>query len=233
MKKTMHGILYSLLGLTALYPAGTILCYLLDYRFLLLSNDGFAVFLGLFSSCAVILSLVFPTEVSKTAGTVAAFMPFVTLVSCFFLLHSKIGVIGVAGLLVAFVCACAMTLKYAKNLAMKIVVLVIGIVLAVHVGFLGFLAMIFGSIGKDTVVQSVESPNGAYIAQLVDSDQGALGGDTLVLVYEQNNIDLFFLRIEKEPQLVYSGQWGAFKQMKLEWKNEHCLLINETEYEIE
>ena len=233
MKKTTQVILYSLFGLTALFPVGTVLCALFGYRFLLLSNNGFAVFLGLFSVCAAVFGLLFLTEVGKPARVIAACMPIMALVNSLFFIFSKIGVIGVLGLLLTFVCACTMTLKYAKTLALKIIVIVIGIVLAVQLSFLGFIAMIFGSIGKDTVVQSVKSPNGTYTAQLIDSDQGALGGDTLVLVYEKGGLDLFLLRIEKEPQLVYLGQWGAFNQMTLEWKNNNCLLINNIEYIIE
>ena len=45
---------------------------------------------------------------------------------------------------------------------------------------------LFGSIGYVKVVRSVPSPNGEYIAEILDSDQGALGGDTII----NNNVTI-------------------------------------------
>lgn len=64
--------------------------------------------------------------------------------------------------------------------------------------FFDFIALIFGNIGQNTVVQTVESPSGKYYAQVIDSDQGALGGDTLVDVYEKSKINAILFKIEKE-----------------------------------
>lgn len=83
------------------------------------------------------------------------------------------------------------------------------------------------SFGRVTVVQTLYSPEGTHYAQLIDSDQGALGGDTIVYVYKTSaKLDLFFLKISKAPQTVYFGDWGEFKTMKLEWESEQILRIN-------
>ena len=101
------------------------------------------------------------------------------------------------------------------------------------ISFFSFIALIFGDIGQNTVVQTVESPNGKYYAQVIDSDQGALGGDTFVDVYERGKINAILFQIENEPQRIYSGDWGEFKNMQIHWKDDNCLVINSVEYEIE
>ena len=77
------------------------------------------------------------------------------------------------------------------------------------------------------MVQTLPSPNGTYYAEVIDSDQGALGGDTLVEVYDtRKQLDLFLITVQKNPQLVYFGDWGDFKTMTLQWESEQVLLIN-------
>ena len=89
-------------------------------------------------------------------------------------------------------------------------------------------------IGRVTVVQTLYSPEGTQYAQLIDSDQGALGGDTIVYVYKTSaKLDLVFLKISKDPQTVYFGDWGEFKTMKLEWESEQILRINGHPLEIQ
>ena len=72
-----------------------------------------------------------------------------------------------------------------------------------------------------------------YYAEVIDSDQGALGGDTLVNVYKKGELNIFIFKIKKKPQRVYLGEWGEYKNMQIYWKNENCLIINSTEYKIE
>ena len=103
--------------------------------------------------------------------------------------------------------------------------LVILVPLVFFMGLLSFVSLF--PIGHTTVVQTLYSPEGTYYAELIDSDQGALGGDTIVDVYTTSaKLDLFFLEISKDPQTVYFGDWGEFKNMKLEWESEQVLLIN-------
>lgn len=108
----------------------------------------------------------------------------------------------------------------------------IPVVLLLFVTVIGY-TLVFGNIAKNTVVQTVESPCGKYYAEVIDSDQGALGGDTIVNVYEKNGIYYNIFKIKKKPQRVYSGEWGEFQNMEIYWKDEQCLVINSVEYEIE
>jgi hypothetical protein len=84
------------------------------------------------------------------------------------------------------------------------------------------------------VVKSVTSPQNVYVAEVIDSDQGALGGDTFVTVQNlSKTINLFVVKFSKAPVSIYSGEWGEFKNMQIQWEDEHRLTINGKEYYID
>ncbi len=138
----------------------------------------------------------------------------------------------VASVFITIVCCSILSIKHGKPLVIKVIALILSVLMFLPVGFFGFIAVTFGFIGQNTVVQTVKSPNGNYTAEVIDSDQGALGGDTIVCVYEKSVIDFLIFKVEKKPQRVYLGPWGAFKDMQIYWKNDGCLVINSAEYEI-
>ncbi len=95
-----------------------------------------------------------------------------------------------------------------------------------------FFRLLFGNFGENTVVKTVESPNKEYYAEVIDSDQGALGGNTFVDVYEKSIIKTPILTVCKKPKRIYSGKWGEYKKMQIYWKDDTCLVINSVEYKI-
>lgn len=96
-----------------------------------------------------------------------------------------------------------------------------------------FFKMTFGQLVQETVVKQAVSPNRSYTAVVIDSDQGALGGNTLVDI-EQNasEINVWFGRFTKITR-VYTGRWGEFDTMSVEWKNDSTLLIHGKSYQID
>ena len=118
-----------------------------------------------------------------------------------------------------------LTLKCGRRIPEKIIPLIL-------TGTMGMYILIFsvlGSIGVRIPVQSLPSPDGSRCARIINSDQGATGGDTLVEVVEETNLLLY--RVEKR-QRVYVGPWGHWEAMQIRWKNDHCLVIDGTEYEV-
>ena len=91
----------------------------------------------------------------------------------------------------------------------------------------------FGNFGQNTVVDRIYSPEKTFYAEIIDSNQGALGGNTVVNVYKNSRLNLLVLTISKTPQRVYIGEWKEYESMQAEWKNESCLLINSEEFNIE
>ena len=98
-----------------------------------------------------------------------------------------------------------------------------------------FLVMLFLPfvLGYRTAVQTVTSVDRNYRADVVEVNEGALGGDTIVEVCDlRKQFDSMVFLFQKKPQIVYWGDWGEFQTMKLEWKSEQVLLINGVPHEI-
>lgn len=87
------------------------------------------------------------------------------------------------------------------------------------------LSCALGDLAENTVVKTLESPDSTYIAQVISSDQGAMGGSTLVEVYPKGK--------PRQKQRVYMGQWGEHTTLEIYWKTDTCLVINGVEYPIE
>ncbi len=113
-----------------------------------------------------------------------------------------------------------------KGVNVATITLLVIIVLAVVYIF----ALVFGEISDSTVIKTIESPNGNYYAEVIESDQGALGGNTLVYVYK--DIDIFNKNLKIRCKKLYQGSWGEFKNMNIHWKNDECIVINSVEYKI-
>lgn len=115
-----------------------------------------------------------------------------------------------------------------KSVLLSVCVICIVAVFLLILPFLLFVLSLRG-MSENTVVMTLESPEGGYFVQVIDNDQGALGGATIVEVYESQS----FLGRHKKVSRVYTGEWGEYRTMEIYWKDEHCLVINAVEYRIE
>lgn len=234
MKKAISILVCLLFALTILYPAGVIITDCLGYRFELISILGFSITIAILSISLVIFDLVYKNTLeSKAIQILLAIITPLSLINAVFYIFECPHIWVIASAFSSVGCCCFLAIKHGKPLSLKIVALVLSALMVLPIGFIGFIALIFGNIGQNTVVQTVESPNGEYYAQVIDSDQGALGGDALVDVYKKSGINAILFKIEKKPQRVYFGEWGEFENMQIHWKDDRCLVINSVEYEIE
>lgn len=216
--------------LTILYPLGAFLFNLLGYSFAIKGGPAFALVLALLCVCLVVLCFKAKPHSKLPQIIIAALLPLSLINS----LYLRSGGVVTIGLLAIYVSACGiLVIKHIRLLAIKATSLTLSLLLAIPVGIILFFALIFGSFGKNTVVKTVRSPSGEYYAQVIDSDQGALGGDTLVEVYEKCLVDNSLIRIQKEPRRIYSGEWGEYEHMQIYWKSDACLVINGIEHQIE
>jgi hypothetical protein len=63
-----------------------------------------------------------------------------------------------------------------------------------------------------TVVKTIDSVDGRYVAIVKDSDEGALGGSTLVDVKDKSfRLNALAFEVEKKPVRVYSAGYGDWK----------------------
>ncbi len=234
MKKAISISGYLLFALVVLLPLGAALSACFGYTFEVTNYSVFAIITALLAVSEVVLSVIYknPVENKAFAGLNVLLTPLSLMNAVFYIFECNKIWIAVS-MLVCVGCCCYLTLKHGKPLMIKIIALILSALMVLPIGLFGFVMLIFGNIGQNTVVQSVESPNGTYYANVIDSDQGALGGDTLVDVYENKSVNALIFKISKKPQRVYHGEWGEFENMEIYWKDENCLVVNSVEYTIE
>lgn len=122
---------------------------------------------------------------------------------------------------VSFACCLIISLSNSRQIIFKSII-------SVLLSLLLFVFVPFAFFGKNTVVTTAESPSGRYYAEVIDNDQGALGGNTYVNAVKRV-IKAPIFSITK-PKNVYEGTWADFKDMEISWKNDECLVINGREY---
>ncbi len=233
MTKQKTVLMCLIFALTALLPTGTVISALFEYSFELVSVSGFAVATAVLSAFTVLIDLAFDTELeSKTVRVLLTLNTPLSLIGAAFYLFKSFSPWVVIGVSVSVICCFILTVRHGKPYTLKVRALTLSVLTVFPVAVVSFFAYAFSDFGVTTVVKTVESPNGEYYAEVLDNDQGALGGATTVWVYERRGIDLLLFKISKKPQRVYLGRCGEADSMSIRWKDDGCLVINSVEYEI-
>ncbi len=233
MKKVIMILMCLLLVLTIFYPVCSIIAAFFGYDLKLFSVTAFAAVLAALSACITILTVIAKgAPENKAMHILSAVITPLSLINAAFCIFECPQIPVIAGVLFSAGCCFFLTIRYGKPFSLKITASVLSAIMILPIAFFGFFALIFGDVGQNTVVKTVESPSGRYYARVIDSDQGALGGDTLVDVYQDCGADMLLFKIEKRPQRIFSGDWGEYENMQIYWKNDNCLIINSVEYEI-
>ncbi len=234
MKKAILILTCLLFSLTIIYPACVIIAACFGYSFELTGVSAFTIAIATLSACIVVPDLIYKNALENNAiGSLSVIVTPLSLINAVFYISECPKIWVIASVFLSAGCCFYLTVKYGKPLTLKVVALVLSALMISPIGYFSFIALVFGNISQNTVVQTVGSPSGKYYAQVIDSDQGALGGDTRVNVYQDHGTDMLLFKIKKKPQEVYFGDWGEFKSMQIYWKDDGCLVINSVEYEIE
>ena len=217
--------------LAGFFPAVTILLALFGYEIIMKAPLAIAILSTvLFCGGFAVLQI----KPAKSGGFRFLFglLPLICLVNTLFcmVLGNSIPV-TVLCFVQAFL-AVILMLQKLRTIGAKVTV---SILFALGVMFLvmhGFLFFTFGQIGYRETITAALSPEGTYRAEIIDSSEGALGGDTLVRVcHVPFHWDLCLVEVQREPRTVYIGQWGEFETMTIDWQSEQTLLINSTPYQ--
>ncbi|MEE0266244.1 MAG: hypothetical protein UD936_11520 [Acutalibacteraceae bacterium] len=218
--------------MTILLPAGALLSACFGYTFKLISTSAFAVAIAFLSVCVVVSDTVCKDSVeNKTDNLLLLLITPLALINAVFYLFEAPDIFVAVSVSASIICCCILTVRHSNPFALKITALILSALMVLPVGFFTFIALFFGNLESSTILKTIESPSGKYYAQVINSDQGTLGGDTFVNVYEKGGINLVLFKIEKKPQRVYTGGWN--EALQIHWKNHSCLVINSVEYQIE
>ncbi len=234
MKKVISILMCLLFALTMLYPLGVAIAACVGYSFELIGISAFAVVLAVLSVSILVLDIVVKSPLENNAMRVlSAVITPLSLINAVLCISECPRVWVVASVILSAGCCCRLTVKYGNPRALKIIALSLSALMILPICLFCLIELNFVNIAQNTVVKTVESPSGKYYAQVIDSDQGALGGDTLVDVYQDCEKNALIFKVDKKPQRVYSGDWGEFENMQIDWKDDNCLVINSVEYEIQ
>lgn len=234
MKNKLNLIVYALAFISGFLPLLSLILYVCGYSVSLISYPFFALSVTVaFVFSAYHISQKKNAEAPKPARITAAFLPLIALINwAVYVFKSKHTVVAVS-LGICVICAAVIAEKLLKSNGAKITSVLTSSFLTLT-GFLLALLLIFSSkFSAKTVVNFIVSPERTYYAEVVDVDQGALGGETVVYVHRSRSTNLFLFNLTKRPQRIYVGDWGEYKTMQTEWKNDNCLLIDSNEYTVD
>ena len=226
-------IIYFLSAINSLYPLLCLLSYFFGYSVYLPFSVVYALWLAvIFMYSNYFIKKNEETEFSESARICAAFLPLITAVNLavYVFRYESLSIALIIGVCLVFAAIIAeKIIRYNKGRVFS----------AVTSGFLCLVSVVFSLLivfssyfVKETCEKFLLSPNRTYYAEVIDIDQGALGGETVVCVHRSRGLNLFFLSFNKLPQKVYVGEWGEFETMQIEWKNEKTLIIDGKEYSI-
>lgn len=204
------------------------------YNFSLCNYEIFAVGITLLAIAEVVMVFVAGRKsfgkMFSVLFLINAFLMCVNIAVWVFKSESPI----VAGcLLINVPCTLTLGIVTARSRAFKLACSIGAGVPIVIAFYFSLIFIVFGDFGENTVVKTLNSPDGTYYAQVVDSDQGALGGDTTVNVYKNKEIHTPVFSLTPIPDRVYMGEWRAWENMNIYWEDDSCLVINSREYYID
>lgn len=204
--------------------------YCFGYTFSLFNYTVLSALTAVLSLSAVICVNKIKTVKRKADEVLLVLLSPLSLLNwIFYLVKGDDSVPVVLFMAISFVCAVIITVKSTDRTTIKIICLTITVILILPIVFSSFIWLLF-DFGATNIVKTVPTQSGDYYAEVVDVDQGALGGNTVVNVCEDKEIDALLFSIKKAKQRVYIGEWGEHENMQIYWKNEHCLVINSEEY---
>ena len=233
MKKVISALLCLLFVMTILFPVGALVSSCFDYTFQLTSILSVSVIIAIISVFTVIFSIISKDKITNkcTMFLLYTLTPLSFINAVIYIFESG-QILVAACVLVSFLCMSFLMIRSIKKKTSKIAASVFCALMTAFILFFAFIMLTFGNIGQNTVIKSIDSPSGNLYVQVVDSDQGALGGGTIVDVYEKREIDVVVFKLKDKPQRIYVGEWGEFDNIKIHWKDDNYLVVNSVEYEI-
>lgn len=220
-----------LFALLAILPLGNLLCSGFGYVFELRSLPAHGIVTALIAVAALLLSGKETADSGHDKLLIALLAPL-SLVCALIQFFQYSGTLGVLSALICAICCSILSIRQGRPRFVGVLAgLLCGAMALLALSPYGLFVILMGSFGEETVVRTVPSPDGVYVAELIDDDQGALGGGTRVVVHERE-YNAWLFRVVKKPQEVYWGPWGEYKDLEICWEDEHHLVVKNKVYEI-
>lgn len=220
-------------GLIELIFCGFNILLYFNYKFEPSNDIAFMIFLFLFFGLATYFSIKYKNIQTRTSRVFGGFIPlftFIFMISLGFIMELSEFYNGIL-FLISMISSVIIFFNTEKSGAIKDIFRGIFALLYVPALAIPVLMIMLSDFGTKTAKQDVISPNGTYSAWVVDSDQGALGGDTHVYVRNlKKDMPIMGGTLKSKESLVHLGPWG--EKISLSWKDEKNLILNGQEYNI-
>lgn len=223
-----YNIIFALLAvLYIMTPLVIVMGSLCGYNCTMRGRTAFIVIIMLLSvviSCSI---FIFKPKSNKLSIFITAALFIASIVNFFaFREHMVLACISVVATLVIFATRLPRTVAFIMSTVMSLLM----VMLIFFISALG----LFGTFGSNEVYREVYSPGGKYTAKIVINDQGALGGSTVVMLKNNEDIkNILLYHLEKKEIKLYSGKYSEYASIIAEWQSDNVLLINGEEYIIE
>lgn len=232
MKNAVKAFLAIQIFLYTAVPVCSLIAILTGYEFSMRSYIAYAAVLTAVAVAAAILAIKNKdTDIGAVNRAFAALVLPASLLNglCYIVLSErKIVILCMA---VCSLCAVVYTRKYVKSDIVKLLSSAASAIIAVLLSLVSVLCFIIGGFFLNRVVESKPSPGGLYVAQVIESDQGALGGDTFVRVYDVK--DFYFFKFSRMIKEVYSGDWMDYENIAVYWQDDNTVVVNGSACKIE
>lgn len=230
MKKMMLILAVALLFLTALCPIGGIVASLLGYKLALVSITAFSVIIALLSGSMLGLGFKFKDSLQPlTTRILLSITAPLSIANTFCCIYRCSTVLVIICAVISVGCAFFTAVKFANSSVLKTTIALSSAFIVLSLIILGSVGSVFDYFSENIVVRTVESPSGSYYAEVIESNQGALGGNTFVEI-RKKGIDLIIFSIAPKPQRVYTGDFGESDKLNIYWESDECLVIDSAEF---
>lgn len=240
MKKWIKRIPLLICILYAIFPVMEIVTFAVNLSF---EPYNTTVSLILITAISLILSIMFTKNINEipNSKSTKVFLKLslpLSFVSGIYFIddggENKLFFLRIILILITIIISIVLYKRYSAKLILQVVIITISVLMSLFLIFCIFLLILFGNFSSNTVIKSLNSPENTYTAEIIDNNQGALGGATLVRIqYNNQKFTVLIGEFKKTPEIIYDGNWGEFENMTIEWKNEDILLINNAQYSID
>lgn len=234
MKKLLSVLSCVLLALIAFCPVISLICYVFGYKFTLVNPGAFAIAIFVLTAITVLVSVFYKEALENITicAVVSALTPM-ALINTAFYIRSCGTLWIIASVLICVGCG-YLTIRHGKPFTVRTGALVLTAGLLLPMVLVCFVLSVAGKTQNYNILDTVDSPTGAYYAEIIDNNQGEKGGTKMVHIYPEKDIDTPVFRIRKKRIIIYEEFYKANEadevEVVVQWKDDNHLVINGKNY---
>lgn len=234
MKKLLSILACVLLAIIAFTPACSLICFVFGYKFTLLNPSVFAIAIFALTGITVLVSILYGEILeNKIICIVMSVLTPLALINTGFYVRSCGTLWIIASVLICVGCG-YLTIRHGNPLTVRTGALVLTAGLLLPMALVCFVMSVAGKTQNYVVLDTVDSPSGAYYAEIIHNDQGEKGGSKMVHIYPEKDIETPVFLIRKKRIIIYEETYKADEADKVEvviqWKDDNHLVINGKNY---